>query len=78
MMYFFPAGQKSLPYMKYMRRPFAEEILDFIAEKATSGIRLKTGDFVGIGKRSIDEQAFHNRLEKEGVIDLSENAYDEL
>ena len=37
----------------------------------------KNGAFEGVGKRGVDEQALHVRLDKEGVIRLKES-YDEL
>ena len=76
-MYIFPAGQKSLPYTRFMQPPFADEMIDFILERSTTGLKLKAENFRGLGRQSIDEQALQRRIAKEGVITFADT-YDEL
>ena len=76
-MFIFPAGQKNLPYTRFMKFPYADEMIDFILERSTTGLRLKTEDFKGLGRQSTDEQALHRRIDKEGVIVFADT-YDEL
>ena len=68
--YIFPSEQKGLPYMRYMKFPVAGEIIEWILTKAKHDMPMKMKDFENLGNRSIDEQAFHRRLDKEGVIVL--------
>ena len=57
-------------------------MIEFFLEQAENGVPKKQirkdGGFEGIGKRGVDEQALHSRLDKEGVIKLSRDKYDEL
>ena len=48
-MYMFPAGQKSLPYTRFMKKPYADDMIEFILELSTTGIKLKAEDFRGLG-----------------------------
>ena len=57
--------------------PYSEEILEFIVQHSTTDAKLRMQDFKGYGKRGVDEQAFHRRIDAEGVIQLQRN-YDEL
>ena len=75
--YFLPAGQKSLPFTRYAKDPYAQDIISFIKEMSTQYLQLDLDDFKSLGYRGIDEQAFHRRIDKEGVIQLSA-AFDEL
>lgn len=75
--YIFPSKRKSLPYTKMNKFGYAEDIIKFIAEKATNKLKLKLADFEGLGKRSVDELSLHRRIDREGVIKLNEE-YDEL
>jgi len=63
--------------VRYMKFPVAGEIIDWVVKRANNNLPLKSQDFESLGTRSIDEQAFHRRLDKEGVITLS-SSYDEL
>ena len=56
--------------MRYMKFPVAGEIIEWILTKAKHYMPMKMKDFENLGNRSIDEQAFHRRLDKEGVIVL--------
>lgn len=56
--------------MRYMKFPIAGEIIEWILTKAKNEMPMKSKDFENLGLRSIDEQAFHRRLDKEGVIIL--------
>lgn len=38
--------------------PYADTLLDWIAEKANNNLKLNLDDFAGLGKRSLDEQHF--------------------
>ena len=60
-----------------MKTPYADDMIEFILELSTTGIKLKAEDFRGLGHQSIDEQALQRRIAKEGVITFSDN-YDEL
>jgi len=53
--YIFPAKQKSLPFTRMLKFPYAEDLIDFIVEKSASGIKLNAADFKGLGKRTVDE-----------------------
>ena len=66
-----------MPYTRMMKFPHAEDILDFILDKSETGIRAKKSELRGLGRRTIDEQAFHRAIDREGVITLS-TAFDEL
>ena len=63
--------------MRMMKFPHAEDIMAYILEKSETDIKLKASDFKGLGRRTIDEQAFHRAIDREGVITLSQ-AFDEL
>ena len=57
--YIFPAGRKNLPYTRMMKFPYADEIVSFVADKAGNFLtKLKAEDFKGLGRSSLDEQAF--------------------
>ena len=60
-----------------MQPPFADEVMDFILERSTTGLKLKGKDYRGLGRQSIDEQALQRRIAKEGVITFADN-YEEL
>jgi len=75
--YIFPAGKKSLPYTKLMKFPYADDVVEFIAEKAGNYLKLKPADLRGLGRNTADEVAFQKLIDKEGIIELAVE-YDEL
>ena len=78
MIYLFPAGRKSLPYNRMQKFPFADDLIQYIEDKSANYLtKLKASDFKGLGRSSLDEQAFQRRIDKEGVIELAVE-FDEL
>ena len=56
--YVFPAGQKSMPYIRYMELPMAESIIEFIKETSTQYLQLNVSDFKHYGYRTVDAEDF--------------------
>lgn len=56
--YMFPKDQKGLPYMRFLQFPYADDLVEWIVEKANNNLKLNVSDFKGLGKRSVDEQHF--------------------
>ena len=54
----FPAGQKSMPYIRYMESPMAENIIEFIKETSTQYLQLNVSDFKHYGYRTVDAEDF--------------------
>lgn len=56
--YIFPAGRKSLPYKRFSKFPYADDIVEFIVEKSANYLKINAKDFEGLGRSSLDEQTF--------------------
>ena len=47
-----------MPYTRYMGRPFAVNMLEWIVELSSHNLKLNMEDFKDLGKRSLDEENF--------------------
>ena len=56
--FIFPAENKAMPYTRYMGRPFAVNMLEWIVELSSHNLKLNMEDFKDLGKRSLDEENF--------------------
>ena len=60
--YVFPAGQKTMPYIRYMELPMAENIIGFIKEISTQYLPLNLDNFKHLGIQNADADDFIKRL----------------
>ena len=66
-----------MPYKKFQKLLFADDIIEFIAEMAGNYLKLEAADHKDLGHFERDASRFLALIRKEGVIDI-QDAYDEL
>ena len=56
--YIFPSQNKTLPWTRFIGRPFAIDMLKWIDELSTHDLKLNLDKHKDLGKRTLDEETF--------------------